>query len=217
MIIDMTDEDIFKMYNGIRNVALHGEIDYYRWMHHLAKIHDFDYSEFLQYMRDYAKSKLTFTQNIKHYHGTSINNFKSIIENGALLSRDELELRGVDTSKFGWSSSRNVQFTRDYYDEQGNLIRPGLTNHRVGNINYGVTLVFGPQLFKVNNYDCFSQYPTVSNASIKDNCIAILADSEVILNEIKNILIQNNMTDIPVMLKSNWDINTKIEENVKTR
>ena len=215
--LNMSQDEFIQMYNGIKNVAMHGEVDYYRWMRSLAKNKKVNYDELSQLMRNYAKSKIPFADKIKHYHRTSLENFKSIIEHGALLSREELEKQGTDTAKFGWSASKNVQFTRDYFDELGNLSVPGLSEHGVGNIGRGVVFVFGPQLIKVDNYDCFRQYPTVSNAKIKDNCIAVLADDENILKEVQQFLKDHNTGEIPVILRANWNVNTPVENKLEIK
>ncbi len=142
--------------------------------------------------------------NIRHFHRTSIKNFKSIAEVGRLLSRTKLKEIKPGINIPMWSSSDNIMMTRDKYDTNGNMIEPGFHEQEVvGASGTGVVLVFRDDIIDKEDYDATGVYPTAGELSLSEYCEVILVDSEKDLQEVEQILLQNNLK-IPVALKTEW-------------
>jgi len=161
----------------------------------------------LENLREISKEKILFSEKVTHYHRTSFENFKSIVEMGKLLSRSNIKKNRPDIKIPSWSASDDVMMTRDIYDKDGKLIKQGITAHGVGASGSGVILVMGKNIMSLDNYDAIGEYPTVSDASLVDNCEAILAKNETDLISTKKILEANNLS-IPVYIESEW-LNSK--------
>lgn len=198
-----------QLYWSLRNAKMQSELTFFSYVGHYAKQLGIPKEELLKEMREYAKGKLINPDKMRHYHRTSLDNFDSIMDIGALMCRSELAKQGVDISKFSGSSSNYVQFTNDTFDKSGKCIRPGFFPDDGLGIGVGgndVTFVFGQKLIEEPSYDCFGLYPTVETVSIKDCCIAILAKDEAVLAKIQGKLEELRITKILSMLVKDWDM-----------
>jgi phosphoribosyl-ATP pyrophosphohydrolase len=178
-----------QLYQVLQNAKMMSELQFYSYAGHYAKQYNMPKDDFLKEMREYAKEQLICPDKMRHYHRTSLEKFESIMNTGKLMCRKELAKQGIDTSKLLGSSSNYVQFTHDYFNKDGELVRPGyLREEGVGAAGNDVVFVFGQKLFEEPGYDCFGLYPTVETASIKDCCIAILARDEKVLEKVQETL-----------------------------
>ncbi|HEY4498872.1 MAG TPA: hypothetical protein VJH94_02290 [Candidatus Paceibacterota bacterium] len=161
--------------------------------------------QLLQEMREYANSKIQSPEKVNYYHRTSIKNFQHIAQMGALLSRSEVKRRNPSVELSAWSSSDNVMMTKDTFDSEGAIISRGLSEHGVGASGGGVTLVLGPRIHQLENFDAISPYPTISDAPLNEVLAAVLVDSEANVSSIKQLLADNNLAGIPVVLQKDWE------------
>lgn len=162
--------------------------------------------EILQEVRLYKKAQIKENENgkIRHFHRTNIDNFRVISEMGRLLSRSKLKKEKPDYKMSSWSSSDDVMMTRDKLDSKGRLVKPGFHEEEViGASGSGVMLVFNDSIMDIENYDATSQFPTISDLPLEDNCETILVDTNSDKKLIQQVLSSNNL-NIPVSLKSNW-------------
>ena len=167
--------------------------------------------DILKNLKELAKENIYFPEKVTHYHRTSFENFKSILKMGKLLSRSNLKKLNPDIKIPNWSASDNVMMTRDIYNKDGQLREAGISAHKVGASGGGVTLVFGEKIMSLDNYDAIGTYPTVSDASLAENCEAVLVESENNVSVIKDLLNSNNIS-IPVYIESEW-LNSKYANN----
>ena len=122
--------------------------------------------------------------------------------------------RGIDISNLLWSSSSNVQFSRDYI-ENGRITVSGYKGGR-GATACDVTFVFGKGLYDEDTFDCSSVYPTVSSVNIKDKCLAIIVNNNINKEIVEKKLVDNNMSEISIYISNEWNINItpyELEEN----
>lgn len=172
----------------------------------IAKEKQITPEKILEEVRLYSKTKIKEREKgeLRHYHRTSIENFRKIAGLGKLLSRSKLRELDPDIKMPGWSSSDDVMMTRDHYDLGGNLTQPGFYEHEVvGASGGGVMLVFQDKIMNRADYDSTRQFPTISELPLEDSCEVILADSDSDKKEIEIILSSNHL-NIPVVIKSNW-------------
>lgn len=165
----------------------------------------------LENLRMISKEKILFSEKVTHYHLTSFENFKSIVEMGKLLSRSNIKKSRPDAKIPSWSASDDVMMTRDIYDKDGKIIKQGITAHGVGASGSGVILVMNKNIMSLDNYDAIGEYPTVSDASLADNCEAILVKDKTDLVLTKKILEENNLS-IPIYIENEW-LNSKYSIN----
>ena len=87
----------------------------------------------LKEIREYIKSVIREREkgDLRHFHRTSMENFEVIVETERLLSRSKLKEIRPDVVIPGRSASDDVMMTRDVYDSDGKLIRPGFDSHEV--------------------------------------------------------------------------------------
>lgn len=170
---------------------------------HLARKYDVSAEDLHQKFKEMAKEAILFPEKVKHYHRTSIDRFKMIVEYGGFLSRAELKKLKPEL-KLLWSSNENVMMTRDIYDSDGELVRAGLTKHGVGASGSGVIFAFGRNIMNVETYDAFGTYPTISSAPLKGNCEAIIIENMNEFENVKKILDSHNLSDIKVLTIEEW-------------
>ena len=174
----------------------------------LAIEHQVTSEQILKELREYTKSKIRERERergaIRHYHRTSIQNFEIIAEMGRLLSRSKLKQERPELEIPKWSSSDDVMMTRDKYDSDGNMVKPGFHSQEVvGASGAGVILVFKDEIMNNNDYDAIGQYPTISDLSLQKYCEVVLVNSPQECQQVQKILSSNKL-HIPVSLKSRW-------------
>ena len=176
-----------------------------RRLRHIAKEVGASKEVVLQEMRAYAKSRIKSPEKVLHFHKTSIDNLKDIVELGGLLSRPEVKKRKPDKKLPGWSASEDVMMTQDKYNDDGALRQRGLTSHGVGASGRGVVMVMGPQIMDLPDYDAICDYPTVSDAPLAKNCDAILVDGDEDRAEVEKLLAQGGIKNIAVRFRDEWE------------
>lgn len=167
--------------------------------------------EIFREINQYMINRIRETEkgNIRHFHRTSIDSFRTIAEMGRLVSRSKLKKERPDIKIPAWSASDNVMMTRDKFDSKGNLYSPGFSdNEVVGASGAGATFVFREDVMDSENYDAIGNYPSVSDLSLKDYCEAILVDSKEKKAELEKILTEYNLS-IPILLRSEWSRDKK--------
>jgi len=176
-----------------------------RMIRHKAKEKGVEPSVILAEIRSFAKGRIDSPERVFHYHQTSFENFKRIIEAGGLLSRSEIKKRNPDANPPAWSASDDVMMTRDIFDKNGDLINKGLTPHGVGASGKGVVLVMGPKMMELGSYDATLQYPTISDAPLDGNCVAVLIGSESDRQMAVEMLDAGGVKNISVMTRDAWE------------
>lgn len=200
------------------NLAQASEMRYYNYIKRVANEYNLSYEQLLLNIRqlsidnNYRYSK----ENTKHYHATSLEGFETIINCGKLLSRKERKKLGISTDNLGFSSSENVQFSRDYFDSNGKLIKSGYASGR-GATGTDITFVFGNGIFNEPSFDASFHYPTVESLDIKESCVAIIVKDEITLKKVSELLKRYELDEISIFLNKDWDINISLEklENMK--
>lgn len=193
---------------GSINVARGAEADYYRYIRSQAKKEGIPADEMLAKVRAINKER-RFGKNkdyIKFYHSTSIGGLSSILKSGQLLSRKEREARGEDVSKLPWSSSENIQFSCDDFDENGEMIRPGLGEGR-GALGSEVSFVFGGDLMDEKSFESAPYYPTVEKVDISEKCLGIIVKNAENVEVVESMLKEKGI-DIPVYTTDDYDVKT---------
>jgi hypothetical protein len=141
---------------------------------------------------------------MRHYHRTSLENFEHIVERGALMSRTLLEEEGLDAKKGPWSSRDDVMMTRDKFDQEGNLVKPGFSNvESVGGVGKEVMFVFKDNIIDAADYDTTGPYPTISYLPLSEYCEAILVRSDKDVQRVKDHLVQHGL-ELPVESMHSW-------------
>jgi len=150
-----------------------------------------------------------------HYHRTTVEKALTIINNGALLSRDEMEKAGIDTSKLGWSISDQVMMTRDGYNQEGQATSPGVGIHNTDAYSgFGpVIFVFEPSVMDSPGYNAIdSRTPTSSKISLAEHEKTILLDEtrftpdqfSIEAGRLAEALQQKGLTGIKVGTAGEW-------------
>lgn len=200
-----TYEETEKMLRACRNMQREFDVNYY--IGSQAKKLGIDKEKLKLYLRQQEKSRINSSDKVLHYHRTSMESAKKILESGYLLNRANIKLNGGDISNLSGSSSVNVQFTVDEYDEHGQLQMSGFNSDResvVGAASTDIVFVMSPKLLKEDSYDCFDKYPTVEKANIRECCATILAKNPEVLEQLQSIL-EENQIEIPTMLQEEFD------------
>lgn len=123
-------------------------------------------SELLAAVRGYKKEQIKATEHgpLYHYHQTSLDNLSAIVHVGGLLSYNAQKELAV-AKKGAGSRPDVVQFTRDHYDRDGHLVKPGLVGGRtVGGSESDVALIFEPTIMDTPGYDGIVEYPNAPSA-----------------------------------------------------
>jgi hypothetical protein len=171
----------------------------------LAKEYGVSEEELLSEARAYTSEKIRMAEKgvLRHFHATSMDNFRNIVAEGSLLSRARLKERHPEMNISKWSSSGDVMMTRDKYDKNGRLVREGFSDHGVGAVATDVLFVFSENVMDAEGYDAINKYPTASEIAIESNCEAILVKTEEDRREALSILDGIGL-DVPVLLRSEW-------------
>lgn len=182
------------------------------WIRNLAKEKGITPEAILSELRTAAKSKIDCPEKVLHYHQTSLNTLKNILEDRALLSQAEIKKRRPETKFPYWTASDEVMMTMDRYGKDGKIYRRGLASHGIGAAGQGVTFVMGPAIIDLNDYDCISPDPTVSNAPLESTCQAILVQNESDKQIVEEMLERANLPNIAVELSDEWTKRRYAEE-----
>lgn len=190
---------------GYQNMAIGGELNAKTYISREAKKLGVDKKELETFLKEKAKEKIKSPEKVLHYHRTSMEYAKKIIETGYLLNRKNIVLNGGDISHLSGSSSANVQFTRDVYDENGMLQLLGFTiGENKGANSMEVVFVMNPKLMEEESYNCAYMYPIVEKADIRECCATILAENQEIQAQIDKCLADKGMM-IPTMLQEEFN------------
>ena len=203
----ISEEKAKKLVLGYQMMLNQSELSANAYINTQAKKLGVDKKELISFVLAKGKEKITSPEKVLHYHRTSIQSFKQIMQIGYLLNRRNMQENGLDISKLRGSSSANVQFSRDIYDDNGVLQVEGYNKERnLGANSTDVIFVMGPELMQENTYNCLSVYPTVEKANIQKYCIVILAKDPIIQMQVEKILKEKNIF-IRTILQENFDRN----------
>ena len=212
----LNDQEKRIIMDGYRGSATQSELSANVYLGREAKKLGIDKQELKQFILKMEKDTIKSPDKVLHYHRTSIENAEKIINSGYLLSRENIKSIGGDISKFAGSSSSNVQFSVDRYDEMGNLLSAGFDSQdNLGANSMDVVFVMSPQLLQEETYDCFGMYPTVEKADIQKFCATILAQNPEIQTKLVKML-RDKGIEIPVILQKEFD-RENILDNLKSR
>lgn len=197
-------EELNKIYQSLSNFST--ESQYYDYVKKLSVQNNIDYRYLLQKIRQMSIEKNYSGQKdlVKHFHATSFESFEEIIKTGELLSRSERKKRGISVENLLGSSSDNVQFSRDYFNDKGDLIKSGLGNGK-GATGTEVVFVFGNQIYNEETFDATFHYPTVEKLNIKNACIAVIGANDDIVSKIRDLLKQYDCDEISVFSSNTWN------------
>jgi len=141
---------------------------------------------------------------LRHFHRTSLEKFRMIVEKGKMLSRSRLRQAVPEIQLTGFSARDDVMMTRDKFDAAGKMREPGFSDREVvGASGKGVILVFKESIMDRRDYDAVGLYPTISELPLAEYCEVVLADSSADCEAARRILADNKL-NIPVELKSEW-------------
>lgn len=203
---DLSEDEIRGLIAGYKNRAMGGELDANLYLATQSKKLGVDKKEFEKFLKKKINREIKSPEKVLHYHRTSKEYAQKIIESGYLLNRKNILLNGGDISKLNGSSSVNVQFTRDVYDENGILQSPGFDmEDDKGANSREVVFVMNPELMQEESYNSAYRYPIVEKADIKRCCAAILAQTPEIKAQIDMCLASNGITTIATMLQEEFD------------
>ncbi|MFH1712176.1 MAG: hypothetical protein ABH846_03000 [Patescibacteria group bacterium] len=171
-----------------------------------AKEHSITQEQMLFEARDYAKEQIRSREkgNLRHFHITSFENFAHIAAEGALLSRTKLKERHPEIDIPAWSASDDVMMTRDVYNKEGKLVRPGISEHGIGALKEDITFIFSSAIMDRDDYDGIDEYPTISELPLSQYCEAVLVAKPEDVEKTKKVLKENDLDAIPVLLKGDW-------------
>lgn len=175
----------------------------------LSKQKGISYNHILNKIRQYAKFKIRNREKwqIRHFHRTSMENFKTIAELGRLLSRSKLKEKKPNMIIPSWSSNNDVMMTRDKFDSNWIIVDEGFSeNEVVWASGEGIMLVFNDKIMDKEDYDITWNYPTISDLSLQEYCEVILVNSQNEYEKVLKILSLNNLK-INVCLKTTWKRN----------
>lgn len=182
------------------------ENDYYQYLKRVARKEAIPYEELLSGVREAIKES-RFGKNkdrVKFYHSTSMDNLSDILSSGGeLLSRSKRREQGEDISGLPWSSSENIQFSCDSFDEKGELIQSGYGAGR-GASGGEISFVFGKDLIDEETFDAASSYPTVEAVGLSEKCLGIIVKDSSKVETVRDLLKRYNMK-IPVYAADSYD------------
>jgi hypothetical protein len=161
-----------------------------------------DPAELLSIARNYQTEKIKATEKgpLLHYHQTSLDGFDSILDSGGLLSHKEQQSRGIGDGASG-SRPDVVQFTRDHYDAQGVLTRPGLVRYGLGAAS-DVAFVFDDRLMDEPGYDSIVTYPNLPAAPI-ELAVCIVVTDEANMEHVRTSLADHHL-NAEVVSRDEW-------------
>ena len=201
---NLSEEEERALIAGYRNMATR-ELDAKSFIGSQAKKLGVDKKELETFLKEKGKEKIKSPEKVLHYHRTSMEYAKKIIESGYLLNRKNIILNGGDISHLSGSSSANVQFTRDIYDENGMLQLSGFNmGENKGANSMEVVFVMNPKLMEEESYNSFYRYPIVEKADIRECCATILAQNPEIQAQIDKSLAEKGIM-IPTMLQEEFN------------
>jgi len=208
----LSEEETKKMVSSYKSMSNQGELSANAYISSQAKKLGIDKKELTSFIQEKGKEEISSPDKVLHYHRTSLDSFKKIMETGYLLNRKNMQLNGIDTSDLKGSSSSNIQFSRDVYDENGELKNSGFDlEDSLGASSADVVFVMSPELMNEESYNCLSMYPTVEKADIQKCCATILAKDPNIQMQIQNILKSKNMP-IQTILQDEFDRENILQE-----
>lgn len=161
--------------------------------------------ELLTLVRAYQKELIRSTEKgaLYHYHQTDIANLASILDSGGLLSFDEQKRLGKAPKSTG-TRPDVVQMTRDVYDAEGNLVRPGLAGSSAGIGSSGGNLVFvlDESIMDGSDYDGCSEYPNIPAVPLTAMRAILVND----INELPNVrqACSDRGISVDVIPRSEW-------------
>ncbi len=201
---NLSEEEERALIAGYRNMATR-ELDAKSFIGSQAKKLGVDKKELETFLKEKGKEEIKSPEKVLHYHRTSLEYAKKIIETGFLLNRKNIMLNGGDISQLSGSSSANVQFTRDIYDENGMLQLSGFNmGENKGANSMEVVFVMNPKLMEEESYNCVYSYPIVEKADIRKCCATILAQNSEIQAQIDKSLAEKGIM-IPTMLQEEFN------------
>ena len=202
---NLSEDEKKSLIAGYQNMAIGGELDAKTYISSEAKKLGVDKKELETFLKEKGKEKIKSPEKVLHYHRTSMEYAKKIIESGYLLNRKNIILNGGDISHLSGSSSANVQFTRDIYDENGMLQLSGFNmGENKGANSMEVVFVMNPKLMEEESYNSFYRYPIVEKADIRECCATILAQNPEIQAQIDKSLAEKGIM-IPTMLQEEFN------------
>lgn len=208
----LSEEELQKMVTAYKNISRRGELAANAYISSQAKKLGIDKKELIAFMLKKGKSEISSPNKVLHYHRTSMKSFEQIMQTCFLLNRKNMQLNGIDISGLKGSSSANIQFSRDIYDNEGKLQSSGFDiADNLGASSADVVFVMGPELMNEDTYNCWGTYPTVEKADIRRCCVTILAKDPNIQMQIESILKSKNIS-IPTMLQEEFDREAILEE-----
>ena len=201
---NLSQEEERALIAGYRNMATR-EIDAKSFIGSQSKKLGVDKKELETFLKEKCKEEIKSPEKVLHYHRTSMEYAKKIIESGYLLNRKNIVLNEGDISHLSGSSSANVQFTRDIYDENGMLQLSGFNiGENKGANSMEVVFVMNPKLMQEESYNCVYRYPIVEKADIRECCATILAQNPEIQAQIDKSLAEKGIM-IPTMLQEEFN------------
>lgn len=173
---------------------------------YLAQQKSVPWEQIFKEINDYriAQIKERELGNLRHFHRTSFAAFETILQDGSLLSRSKLKERHPDIELSAWSASDDVMMTRDAFDKEGNLYKPGFSENEVVGATGEITLVIKSAVMDLDDYDALGIYPTISELPLAEYCEVVLVSSEQD-RATTQLKIQEAGFAVPVILKSQWE------------
>ncbi len=201
----LSQEETQKMVVSYRNASIRGELTANAYIATQAKKLGMDKETLRAYIREQGKSQISHPEKVLHYHRTSLESAREILESGYLLNRENIKANGGDITHLNGSSSKNVQFSVDRYNKEGNLQSAGFNlEDNLGAASTDIVFVMSPELLKEDSYDCFGMYPTVEKADISQCCATILAKNPETLSQLHEMMAKANI-QIPSILQQEFD------------
>lgn len=208
----LSEEETQKIVSAYRNMSSQGKLSANAYISSQAKKLGVNKKELTSFIQEKGKAEISSPNKVLHYHRTSMQSFEQIMQTGFLLNRKNMQLNGIDISRLNGSSSANVQFSRDIYNEEGELQSSGFDiDDNLGASSADVVFVMSPELMNEETYNCLAMYPTVEKTDIQRCCATILAKDINIQNQIQSILKAKNL-QIRTMLQGEFDRESVLEE-----
>ena len=131
-----------------------------------------------------------------HYHQTKLAAIDGILDDGELISGDELRQRRLPVRSIKGYRGK-VQMTRDMYDKDGELVATGIKNTSAGlGAADDITLVFNETIIDETEYNCVDKYPDMPSAPLSKLKCLLVKDEQIIPMIKKNILERGLSIDV---------------------